>query len=53
MTAETTYHYAVLALSQDKSGAQSATVSATTLAEPQPPAAPTGRSRLRRWPTTA
>ena len=32
---ETTYHYAVLALSQDGDGAQSATVSATTGAAPQ------------------
>ena len=35
MTAETTYHYAVLALSQDGDGAQSATISATTPAAPQ------------------
>ena len=34
MAAETTYYYAVLALSRDKSGAQSTTVSATT---PPPP----------------
>ena len=33
--AETTYHYAVLALSQDGDGAQSATISATTPAAPQ------------------
>ena len=40
---ETTYHYGVLALSQDGDGAQS-TISVTTPAEPQPdpPAAPTG-----------
>ena len=40
---ETTYHYGVLALSQDGDGAQS-TTSVTTPAEPQPdpPAAPTG-----------
>ena len=44
---ETTYHYAVIALSQDGDGAQS-TTSVTTLAEPEetvqndPPAAPTG-----------
>ena len=43
---ETTYHYAVIALSQDGDGAQSTSV--TTLAEPEetvqndPPAAPTG-----------
>ncbi len=43
VAAETTYHYAVLALSQDGDGAQSAAVRATTPAEPQPaPAAPTG-----------
>ena len=35
MTAETTYHYAVLALSQDGDGAQSTTTSATTPAAPQ------------------
>ena len=41
--AETTYHYAVLALSQDGDGARSTTVSATTPAEAQPtPSAPTG-----------
>ena len=41
VAAETTYHYAVLALSQDGDGVQSA--SATTPAEPQPvPSAPTG-----------
>ena len=34
VAAETTYHYAVLALSQDGDGAQSATISATTPAEP-------------------
>ena len=40
---ETTYHYAVLALSQDGDGAQSAAVSATTPAAPQPvPSKPTG-----------
>ena len=45
---ETTYHYAVLALSPDGDGAQSSTISATTPAEPtseeqnDPPAAPTG-----------
>ena len=33
--AETTYYYAVLALSQDGDGAQSATVNATTPAEPK------------------
>ena len=40
---ETTYHYGVLALSQDGDGEQS-TISVTTPAEPQPdpPAAPTG-----------
>ena len=43
VTAETTYYYAVLALSQDGDGAQSTTVSATTPAEAQPvPSAPTG-----------
>ena len=35
VSAETTYHYAVLALSQDGDGAQSATVNATTPAEPR------------------
>ena len=40
---ETAYHYAVLALSQDGDGAQSAALSTTTTAEPQPvPSAPTG-----------
>ena len=39
---ETTYFYAVLALSQDGDGAQSATISAATPAAPQPvPSAPT------------
>ena len=38
---ETTYHYAVLALSLDGDGPQSSTVSATTPAAPRP-AAPTG-----------
>ena len=43
VAAETTYYYAVLALSADGDGAQSATVSATTPAEAQPvPSAPTG-----------
>ena len=42
VAAETTYHYAVLALSQDGDGMPSATISVTTPAEPQPPAAPTG-----------
>ena len=43
VAAETTYHYAVLALSQDGDGARSTTVSATTPAEAQPtPSAPTG-----------
>ena len=43
VAAETTYHYAVLALSQDGDGAQSTTVSATTPAAPPPvPSAPTG-----------
>ena len=37
VAAETTYYYAVLALSQNGDGAQSATVSATTPTEPQPP----------------
>ena len=36
VAAETTYHYAVLALSQDGDGAQSATSSATTQAAPEP-----------------
>ena len=41
--AETTYFYAVLALSQDGDGQQSAALSTTTPAEPQPvPSAPTG-----------
>ena len=35
VTAETTYHYAVLALSQDGNGVQSTTVSTTTPAEPR------------------
>ena len=35
VAAETTYHYSVMALSQDGDGAQSATVSATTGAAPQ------------------
>ena len=35
VTAETTYHYAVMALSQDGNGVQSTTVSTTTLAEPR------------------
>ena len=35
MAAETTYHYAVLALSAEGDGAQSAAVSATTPAAPQ------------------
>ena len=35
VAAETTYHYGVLALSQDGDGAQSATISATTQAAPQ------------------
>ena len=35
VAAETTYHYAVLALSQDRDGAQSAALSVTTPAEPQ------------------
>ena len=43
VAADTTYLYAVLALSQDGDGMQSATISVTTPAEPQPaPAAPTG-----------
>ena len=43
VAAETTYYYAVLALSQDGDGVQSTTVSATTPAEAQPvPSAPTG-----------
>ena len=53
---ETTYHYAVLALSPDGDGPQSGTVSATTSAAPRP-AAPAGRpppgSMLRRSNTTA
>ena len=53
---ETTYHYAVQALSPDGDGDQSGTVSATTPAEPQseeqpvqndPPAAPTGLTASR------
>ena len=36
VAAETSYHYAVIALSQDGSGDQSATFSVTTPAEPQP-----------------
>ena len=43
VAADTTYHYAVLALSQDGDGARSTTVSTATPAEPQPvPSAPTG-----------
>ena len=42
VAADTTYLYAVLALSQDGDGMQSATISVTTPAEPQPPAEPTG-----------
>ena len=37
---DTTYHYAVMALSLDGDGAQSATVSATTLPPPQTPDTP-------------
>ena len=48
---ETTYHYAVLALSPDGDGPQSGTVSATTPATPRP-AAPPG-SMLPRSATTA
>ena len=40
VTAETTYHYAVLAHSQDGDGQQSATGRGTTLAEAQPPSTP-------------
>ena len=53
MAAETTYHYAVQALSQDGDGAQSTVISTTTPAEPQsaeqndPPAEPTGLTAAR------
>ena len=48
VAAETTYYYAVLALSADGDGAQSATISATTPAEAQPvPSAPTGLTASR------
>ena len=46
VAAETTYHYAVLALSQDGDGAQSAAISVTTPAAPGP-AAPTGLTASR------
>ena len=43
VAAETTYHYAVLAISQDGDGEQSTAVSTTTPAAPTPvPSAPTG-----------
>ena len=54
VAAETTYHYAVLALSQDGDGAQSATVSTTTTAAPQqreskdPPKGPPVPNRVTR-----
>ena len=44
VAAETTYHYAVLALSRNVDGAQSATISVTTPAEPPP--APTDDATL-------
>ena len=51
VAAETTYHYAVLALSQNGAGAQSAAISVTTPAAPGPaapgPAAPTGLTASR------
>ena len=51
MAAETTYFYAVLALSADGNGAQSSAISATTPAAPQPadppPAEPTGLTAAR------
>ena len=51
MEPETTYHYAILALSDDGEGAQSGTISATTPAEQTvqdgPPAAPTGLTASR------
>ena len=51
VAAETTYFYAVLALSSDGYGAQSSAISATTSAEPQPadppPAEPTGLTAAR------
>ena len=40
VAAETTYHYAVLAHSQDGDGAQSITISVTTPAKAQPPSTP-------------
>ena len=46
VAAETTYHYAVLALSQDSAGSQSAAISVTTPAAPGP-AAPTGLTASR------
>ena len=51
VAAETTYFYAVLALSSDGNGAQSSAISATTPAEPQPaeppPAEPSGLTAAR------
>ena len=51
VAAETTYFYAVLALSADGNGAQSSAISATTPAEPQPaeppPAEPSGLTAAR------
>ena len=53
---ETTYHYAVIAMSTDGNSAQSSAISATTPAEPEseeqtvqndPPAAPTGLTAAR------
>ena len=46
VAAETTYFYAVLALSADGNGAQSSAISATTPAEPQP-AEPSGLTAAR------
>ena len=46
VAAETIYHYAVIALSNDGDGAQSSAISATTPAAP-PPAAPTGLAVAR------
>ena len=43
VAADTTYHYAVIAMSQDGDGAQSTTISATTTAAPAPKETPTPR----------
>ena len=43
VTADTTYHYAVIAMTQDGDGTQSTTISATTTAAPAPKETPTPR----------